>query len=156
VRAERRLTALDEGQAWRHGDGRLLVARAEVFDDPAEGAHRATWQADAAACLAAAWRARWDERDVTWGWIEARAHVEDEATDGPAAQPVDPRVDWFEVEDHTDPAGQGGVTVYDHLTIWCGRMHIVLTGRHPFGVPIDALGWIAADVADRAMARLPT
>ena len=151
ARAERRLTGLDEGTAWRDRDRRLLVARVEVFADADEATHRAVWDAAGAPALEAAWRARWAERDVQAGWVEARRGPVVE--DGPE---LDRRVDWFEVEDHTPPPGVavGDVTIYHHLTVWAGRMHVVLTVRHPLGDPPPGLHRLAATVADRASARL--
>ncbi|MEZ5139953.1 MAG: hypothetical protein R2711_14655 [Acidimicrobiales bacterium] len=60
ARSSRRLTALDEGAAWRRRrDGALLVARVEVFAGDDEERHRAAWQASAAASLDAVFQARW-------------------------------------------------------------------------------------------------
>ena len=48
ARQLRRITALDEGLAYRGRDGALAVLRAEMFADPDEAAHRAAWQSDGA------------------------------------------------------------------------------------------------------------
>src|SRR4051794_25343786 len=59
IRAERRLTALDEGQAWRRRSGGILaVLRVEVFADPDSTAHRDAWREHGARCLDAVWRQR--------------------------------------------------------------------------------------------------
>lgn len=146
ARAERTLTALDEGQAWRHRDARsLVVARVERFADGDESAHRAAWRQHGTASLDATWRQRWVERDHQPGWIEARwvdvgdrpgpLHAFAGATfRGPAAA-----VDWIRVEDHTDPTGTGTVLVYEHLTLWAGRSHAVLVVRHELGTDVDDL-----------------
>ena len=70
ARQLRRITALDEGLAYRARDGALTVLRAEMFADPDETAHRAAWQSDGARVLTATYRTRWAEREVTPNFIE--------------------------------------------------------------------------------------
>ncbi|MCU1454445.1 MAG: hypothetical protein JWN46_2591 [Acidimicrobiales bacterium] len=149
AREQRRLTALDDGTAWRDRDQRLLVVRCEVFADAHEDEHRAVWIADAERVLASAWRVRWTERGQSPGWIEARRRL---LAEGDA--PLHRRVDWYEVEDHTDPTARGDVTIYHHLTVWAGRMHVVVTVRHPLGDPPADLDHLAGVVAERAASRL--
>lgn len=139
LRSARGLTALDEGQAWRRREGGvLLVVRVEAFASADDVEHRAGWRADGPRCLEETWRERWRDREVEPGWIEARL-----------VDPVDDRIDWVRVEDHT---GQGrDVVVYQHLTVWAGRMVVVLTLRHELGLDVDAeLTTAARLVADRA------
>ena len=155
ARARRRLTALDEGQAWRRrNDAILAVARVEVFADADQRNHRATWQARAEDCLDATWRARWQERDVEPGWIEATWMRPDDRPREAFGDPeVDESVDWLVVEDHTGP----DVAVYEHVTSWCGRLHHTLTVRHVLGV--DLRGPIAnacRSVLARALEGPPT
>lgn len=153
VRAERRrrrLTALDEGRAWRHRDQGLAVLRSEVFADADDAPHRACWQRSGEAALDATWRQRWRERDRTPGWIEARLVPPAERPDPLHAfvdaepQGVAAAVDWFRIEDHTDTSGDGAVTVYEHLTVWRGRCHAVLTVRHDLGLDLDDVTAAAA------------
>ncbi|MCU1498487.1 MAG: hypothetical protein JWM47_2440 [Acidimicrobiales bacterium] len=154
ARATRRLTAVDGGRAWRRREGRVLaVLRLERFADEVPtgsglvggglaAAHRTVWQEHGAACLEETWRARWIEREVVPGWIEARPLV-------PAARP-DPRrmpdvstdpagpaaaVDWFRVEDHT--GGGDVVTIYHHLSIWRSRSLATLSLRHDLGLDLE-------------------
>lgn len=142
ARQRRVLTGLDEGRAWRRRDGGvLLVARIEAFAEPDSGGHRQTWQRDGARCLEDTWRERWRDRDVTPGWIEARL-----------LDPHDDDIDWFRVEDHTGVTGE--VVVYQHLTVWAGRVQAVLTMRHELGLDVDDVVSDAARlVGDRAAAR---
>ena len=148
VRQQRRLTGLDEGRAWRRRDGSvLLVLRSEIFADPDDTAHRAVWQQDGAVGLEDTWRERWRDRDITPGWIEARRR-------DPADLEVDldPNVDWYRVEDHTGVTDE--VVVYQHLTVWSGRIHAVLTLRHVLGLDVDEVVAAAArTVGDRATER---
>ena len=168
ARAQRHLTGLDEGRAWRRSpDGGLLVVRVEVFapepldadgatgGDRAVGrvtAHRSAWQAHGAAALDATWRQRWRERDVEPRWIEARALEVDERPEplhgfreAPTGSALTGAVDWLRIEDHTDPTGGGRVTLYEHLSLWLGRGLVTLTLRHD-------LDHDAADVAATAAA----
>ncbi|CAN5891082.1 hypothetical protein BH23ACT2_BH23ACT2_02360 [soil metagenome] len=159
ARGLRRLTALDEGQAWRRRSGQVLaVLRTEVFADDDDGGHRAAWLDRGVASLGSTWRERWRERDVVPGWIEARwvkpserpdpLHVFSEAR---PASDVAASVDWARVEDHT--GGHDDVTVYEHLTIWCGRAQATLTVRHGLGLDVDAEATAAAvSVYDRLCA----
>lgn len=141
TRSARRPTALDEGRAWhRRADRSLAVLRLECFAETADDDHRATWQRDGPGVLDAVWRARWRERDLTPGWIEARWFRTDHdpaAAPKPVAAPE--VIDWLRVEDHTDPTGAGEVTRYEHLTVWAGRSHAVLVVRHDLGVDLDGL-----------------
>lgn len=178
-REARRLTGFHEGRAWRRR-GRtpgLVVVRHEVFADADPGgrlAHRDEWTRRGAESLDATWRERWKERDVMPGWIEARPvarppagatepGVGDDAAqqDAPAggsseglvAEVAFPEaVDWFRVEDHTDPTGRGEVTLYQHLTVWGGRHLVTVTMRHPLGEASDPF---VAAVAEIVVARLP-
>jgi hypothetical protein len=146
ARAARVLSALDEGVAYRTRHGQLLVLRAEVFVDPAETAHRAAWQADGPAVLTSTYRARWAERDVVPNWIETTIAP---MTARPAE--LDPRIDWLRVEDHTDPKGSGIVTIYEHLTLWCGRANAVITVRHE---PDEPVREVAYDIGHTLLRRL--
>lgn len=145
-RSWRRLTALDEGRAWRQRSvGSLAVLRTEAFARADERTHRISWQEDAPAVLEALWRHRWHERDVVPGWVEARAESSGTVSAEPGAA-----VDWFVIEDHTDPSGEGNVTMYQHVTIWAGRRHAVLVLRHPLGVDLDAtVGEVVATLGER-------
>jgi len=161
ARGPRILTALDEGQAWRHRDAQsLVVARVERFADGDESAHRAAWQRHGSASLDATWRQRWAERDRQPGWIEARwvdvgerpeplhAFAGAPLTGGPSDA-----VDWIKVEDHTDPTGTGTVLMYEHLTLWAGRSHAVLVVRHELGSDVDDLiGRVVVAALDRMAA----
>ena len=160
ARRARVLVALDDGRAWRHRDGRgLVVQRVERYADRSGDAtaHRAAWQAHGRAALEATWRQRWQERDVVAGWIEARAVPPAERPDPlhafaeaplPAGAPS--AVDWFRVEDHTDPARVGDVVLFQHVTIWRGSAQVTLTVRHPLGEPLEELvARTAAVVHDR-------
>lgn len=142
ARAARRLTALDEGRAWRRRrDGALAVLRVEVFAAADDGAHRAAWRAHAERSLDATWRQRWQERGERPGWIESRWVEEGDRGDGGAHDAAGlGAVDALRVEDHTDPSGRGTVTVYEHRTVWAGRLHATLTLRHDLTaeVPVDA------------------
>lgn len=145
ARAARGLVALDDGRAWRHRDGRgLVVVRVERYADATTDgtAHRAAWQAAGAAALEATWRARWRERDVAPGWIEARAVPPGERLGPPLAA-----LDWFRVEDHTDPSGRGDVAIFHHVTVWRDRAQVTLTVRHPLGEALEELAARAAGVA---------
>ncbi|MFN8018314.1 MAG: hypothetical protein U0P45_09335 [Acidimicrobiales bacterium] len=147
AREARRLTGLDEGRAWRQrGDGSLVVVRVEAYASADESVHRAAWQAEGAACLDAVWRQRWKERDRLPGWIEARwkQDVDDEVD-------VPDGVDWLQVEDQTGVHDTGVVQIYEHLTIWVGRAHAIVTLRHPQDL---ALGPLAAHLGALARARL--
>lgn len=146
AREHRRLSALDEGVAYRSTHRQLLVLRTEMFVDPDEAAHRAAWQAEGMRVLTDTYRARWAEREVTPNWIETTAR---RPGDVPAA--VDLRIDWFQVEDHTDPRRHGTVTLYEHVTLWCGRAHAVVTVRHE---PDDHPEAMTADIAHTLLARL--
>jgi len=64
---------------------------------------------------------------------------------------VDPRADWLRVEDHTDPRRQGVVSVYEHVTLWAGRAHAVVTVRHLVDQDLDV---VVASVAAVLLARL--
>ncbi len=147
VRNGRRLTALDEGSAWRQRSvGSLAVLRREVFGDPEEQRHRDCWQRQGDTMLTSVWQHRWLERDTPPGWIEARAKEEEITTRvlGGSA----PSIDWFEIEDHTDPKGGGEVTSYQHLTIWAGRQHATLVVRHQLGIDLDVtLGAVGVALA---------
>lgn len=136
VRDARHLTALDEGAAWRRREHRVLcVARFEVYTGD-DHDHRAAWQAHGRACLDETFRDRWRERDRTPGWIEARWLDDDEDGRPTAALgEADAAVDWLRVEDHT---GSGdAVTVYEHVTVWCGRLTATLTFRRDLALDID-------------------
>lgn len=146
ARAARVLSALDEGVAYRARHRQLLVLRAEVFVQPDETDHRAAWRADGPTALTSTYRARWAERDVAPNWIETTVRS---VTDRPAD--VDPRIDWFRVEDHTDPKRAGIVTIYEHLTLWCGRAHAVMTMRHE---PDQQLDGIALQIGHALLHRL--
>jgi hypothetical protein len=153
ARRDRRLTALDEGSAFRDRDNALVVLRVEVFAEQDDAEHRARWQADAREVLLATWRARWREREVDPGWIEVRAHehdpIRDPDRDGDA-------VDWYVVEDHTDPGATGDVAVHHHVTVWAGRALLTLTLRHSVGVDQTAqVRYLAERLVGRAAATLP-
>jgi hypothetical protein len=144
---DRRPTALDEGRAWRHRDLRsLLVVRCELFATAGGTAHRAAWSTHGAASLDATWRDRWIERDAAVGWIEAEAVA---PSDRPEATPDE--VEWFRVQDHTDPSRSGEVTCYEHLTVWVGRALATITVRHALGLDLDDL---SARAAAESAARL--
>ncbi|MBA3282272.1 MAG: hypothetical protein H0U29_08585 [Acidimicrobiia bacterium] len=146
ARAERRLTALDEGRAWRQRTvGSLAVVRLEVFADADEVGHRAAWRDHAEASLGGTWRARWTERDLRPGWIEAR-WVEPDTRQ-------EPLIDWLRIEDHTDHTDAGRVTVYEHFTIWAGRPHVTLIVRHDLDVETNDVG---VAVAATILTRLTT
>ncbi len=144
-RDKRRLTALDEGAAWRQRKERVLVVpRVEVFADADDRGHRAVWRMLGPACLDAVWRERWREREVSPGWIEARwkadeeiaviaviASVDDEGT-GALGQ-----VDWITVEDHTTSAESGTIDRYEHITVWCGRALATVIVRHDDALDLD-------------------
>ena len=151
VRAGRRPTALDEGQAWRHRDrSALLVLRCDVYADPDVTSHRTAWQTDGEAVLEAIWRARWRERDREPGWVEARVvPVPDRPETLPGAT-MD-ALDWFRVEDHTAPGGDRAVAVYEHLTVWSGRIQVTATIRHTLGLDLDDM---SAHVANEIVRRL--
>ena len=158
VRAARRLTALDEGAAWRHRrDGVLAVARLETFAAGDAAEHRATWQEHGTACLDAVWRARWRERDRTPGWIEARVKA---AEDLDALDLTDDwrslleQVDWIVVEDHTGSTESASITSYEHLTIWCGRAVATLTIRHDQQLDLATTAVSAAVAAYRRLYQL--
>lgn len=146
ARAARNLSALDEGVAYRAKHRQLLVLRTEVFVDPDETAHRAAWQADGPSVLTNTYRARWAERDVAPNWIETRVRPPSELPGD-----LDARLDWLQVEDHTDPKRSGAVTMYEHVTLWCGRANAVVTVRHEQDQHIEAL---AAEIAHRLLIRL--
>jgi len=132
ARAARVLSALDEGVAYRARNRQLLVLRIEAFADPDETAHRQTWLSDGPAALTATYQVRWSERDVVPNWIETRIR-----RPGDVPTDVDPRIDWLRVEDHTDPKRLGTVSIYEHLTLWCGRGHAVITLRHELDQQVD-------------------
>ena len=153
AREARHLTALDEGSAWRDGDSALVVLRVEVFADPDHAEHRARWQADAHDVLLATWQARWRERDQVPGWIEVRTHGHEPIPDH--ADGTD-AVDWYEVEDHTDPSGSADVAIHHHVTVWVGRAVLTLTMRHSVGVDQDPqIAYLAGRLVGRTAARLP-
>lgn len=137
ARSERRMTGLDEGRAWRQRThGSLAVLRVEVFADPDAGSHRRAWRDHAVASLEATWRARWRERELVPGWIEARWIDPTTIPAGPSP-PVGEAVDWLRIEDHTDPSGAGRVMLYQHLMLWAGRTSATLTVRHDLGLDLD-------------------
>jgi len=130
ARDARAATALDEGRAWRRrNDSVLAVLRVEVFASGDESAHRLAWQADGAAALDETWRARWRERDVEPGWVEA--------TFRPPIDRPDPRIDWVQIEDHTGAAEADAVTAYQYVVAWLGRAQATLTIRHRLGLDLD-------------------
>lgn len=163
TRTTRRLTALDEGRAWRQRThGSLAVLRVEVFADLDEEGHRTAWRRYGEASLVATWRARWTERDRRPGWIEARwvdtAALPDlfaradrpaTSTDHGSSRPPGEAIDWLRIEDHTDPRDESRVTVYEHFTIWAGRSHATFTVRHDLDVDVHV-----APVAATVLARL--
>jgi hypothetical protein len=146
ARQLRRLTALDEGLAYRSHDGALAVVRAEMFAEPDDVGHRTAWQRDGAKVLTATYRARWAEREVTPNFIETTVVEPDELPmmDGSP-------LDWLRVEDHTNPRGKATVTMYEHLTLWSGRAHVTVTLRHDLG---DLREELAGHVATMVLARL--
>ena len=73
--------------------------------------------------------ARWRERDVEPGWVEA--------TFRPPIDRPDPRIDWLQIEDHTGSAETEVVTVYQYVVAWLGRAQATLTIRHPLGLDLD-------------------
>ena len=153
ARSARRLTALDEGSAFRNREGALAVLRVEVFAEPDDAEHRACWQAEASDVLLATWRTRWRERDVVPGWIEVRVHEHD-----PIPHPTwgGDAVDWYEVEDHTDPSGTGDVAIHHHVTVWAGRALLTLTLRHSVGIDqTPQITYLAERLVARAVAALP-
>ena len=141
-RSKRRLTALDEGAAWRQRKERVLVVpRVEVFAEVDDRAHRAAWRMLGPACLDAVWRERWREREVSPGWIEARWKDEGDIA---AVAPADDeglgalgQIDWISVEDHTTAAESGTVDRYQHLTVWCGRALATVIVRHDDALDLD-------------------
>lgn len=165
ARGTRELTGLDEGRAWRHRDGGLVVVRSEVYADEVPGAaasHRAAWHEHAERSLDATWRERWRERDREPGWIEARwvwsgtasdaegvAGSGGEMADGSevagSAPTLSAACDWVRIEDHTASAGaarsagDGAVTVYEHVTVWHGRRQVTVVTRHDVGLDLDDL-----------------
>jgi len=150
ARSARQLTGLDEGRAWRHRDGGLVVLRSEVYADEADGsasAHRSAWLEHAERALGATWRERWRERDREPGWIEARWMG---SVDAPI---LGNRCDWLRIEDHTASAGaarsggDGAVTVYEHVTVWLGRRQATVVIRHDVGLDLD-------DVVERCAAEV--
>lgn len=146
ARAARVLTGLDEGAAYRARNHLLLVLRTEAFLRADEAGHRDAWHGDGPAALTATYRARWAEREVTPNWIETTVR-----RPGELPANVDPRIDWLRVEDHTDPKREGSVQIYEHLTLWCGRAHAVVTVRHG---PEQHLEDMAQTVAEQLLARL--
>ncbi len=158
-RARRRLTALDEGAAWRQRKERVLVVpRVEAFADADDRTHRAAWRMLGPACLDAVWRERWRERDVTPGWIEARwkpdeeiagVHPSDEEEVGALGQ-----IDWITVEDHTTTAETGTIDRYQHLTVWCGRAMATVIVRHDDALDLDATTMRVALAAYRRLWQL--
>ena len=142
-RDKRRLTALDEGAAWRQRKERvLIVPRVEVFAEADDRAHRAAWRMLGPACLDAVWRERWRERDVAPGWIEARWKPDDQIDaldpahdEGRGARE---QIDWITVEDHTTTAESGTVDRYEHVTVWCGRGLATVVVRHDDALDLDA------------------
>lgn len=164
ARLRRRITALDEGRAWRQRTGgSLAVLRLEVFANANEQDHRAAWRHHAEDSLDATWRTRWRERDVAPGWIESRwvdtsdrpdlFEVEGSTrTDGDGSSTrARAAIDWLRIEDHTDPAGDGQVTAYEHLTVWAGRFHVTVTIRHDLDHPVDEVAARAAAVLWRRL-----
>lgn len=153
ARDERRLTALDEGAAWRRRtDGALLVARVEVFAEVDEGEHRAAWRTHGEGCLDAVWRQRWRERDQAPGWIEARWRSIGDRPDlvrpgSPIAHGAADAVDWLTVEDHTGAEASDAVVSYEHLTVWADRAVVTLTLRHRHGEDADEVAARAASAA---------
>lgn len=153
AREARHLTALDEGSAWRDRDNALVVLRVEVFEDPDDGEHRARWQADARDVLLETWKARWRERDQVPAWIEVREHGHEPIPDPELGGDA---VDWYVIEDHTDPAGTGDVALHHHVTVWAGRALLTLTLRHSVGVDQDPqIAYLATRLVARAAAGLP-
>lgn len=131
LRASRTLRALDEGRAWRQrSPGALAVLRAEAFADDDPAAHIGLWMDQGAALLQQQWRARWRDREVEPGWVEATM---DDVEAAPSVADTGVTQVWFRIEDHTDPSGAGGVTCYEHLSQWRGRRHAVLVVRHDLG-----------------------
>ena len=153
ARLARRLTALDEGSAFRDRESSLAVLRVEVFADEDDSEHRARWRSDAPDVLRATWRARWREREVVPGWIEVRSHEHDPIADAGGGGDA---VDWYEVEDHTDPSDTGDVAIHHHVTVWFGRALLTLTVRHSLGVDQSAqIAYLAERLAGRTAAALP-
>jgi len=153
ARLDRRLTALDEGSAFRDREGSLAVLRVEVFAGEDDTEHRARWQSDGADVLAATWRARWRERDVAPGWLEVRRHEHDPIPDPERGGDA---VDWYEVEDHTDTSGDGDVAIHHHVTVWVGRALLTLTVRHSLGVDQEPqIAYLAERLVGRTTAGLP-
>jgi hypothetical protein len=146
AREHRQLSALDDGVAYRSSQRQLLVLRTEMFVDPDEVAHRAAWHAEGTRVLTDTYRARWADREVTPNWIETTVR-----RPGDLPVPMDPRIDWYQVEDHTDPRRLGTVTLYEHVTLWCGRANAVVTVRHE---PDDHPEAMTADIAHKLLARL--
>lgn len=152
ARDARVLTALDEGEAWRRrNDPILAVARVEVFASADDGDHRRAWQTHGPDCLDVTWRARWRERDVTPGWIEASwLPIADRPVEvfGPD---VDAAVDWITVEDQT----RDEIEVYEYVAAWCGRLLFTLTVRHRLGIDLrDEIARACVAVSRRSDPRL--
>jgi len=140
---ERERTALDEGVAFAGSEHQLVVSRLEVFATPDAGAHRDAWRQDAPTAMAALYRQRWHERGRAPGWVEgAWADID---------WPLDERVDWLRVQDHTDRRDESGLFLFEHLHLWAGRALAAVTVRHPPTVEVDSL---AAHLADRVLHRL--
>lgn len=178
-RAARVLTGLDEGRAWRHRDGGLVVVRSEVYADEVPGAaasHRAAWHEHAERSLDATWRERWRERDREPGWVEARwMWSGDDPAIGRAARcgggmhhgseiassaaTLSAACDWVRIEDHTAAAGaarsagDGAVTVYEHVTVWRGRRQVTVVIRHDVGLDVDDLVVRCAHEVERRLER---
>ena len=122
-RDKRRLTALDEGAAWRQRKERVLVVpRVEAFAGADDRTHRAAWRMLGPACLDAVWRERWRDRQVAPGWIEARWKSDEEiSVVGPTGEEgagALGQIDWITVEDHTTTAESGTIDRAPIQSIW--------------------------------------
>lgn len=143
VRERRRLTALDEGRAWRRrATGALLVLRAEMFAGDGSD-HQHLWSQIGAEVLTETWRERWEARGREPGWIEARW----ESTTSPEGSRAG-SVDRIRIEDHTGVGEE--VLVYHHVTVWSGRFHGVLVLRLPLGEEDEVAVRGATDALIRA------
>jgi hypothetical protein len=141
-------TALDEGSAWRRrNDPILAVARIEMFATADDTEHRGAWRTHGPDCLDVTWRARWRERDVEPGWIEATWLPDDERPVAVLGDEVDAAVDWIRVEDQT----RDEIEVYEYVTTWCGPLLFTLTVRHRLGVDLrDEVARACAAVSRRS------
>ena len=86
------------------------------------------------------------------GWVEARWVADEERRRADLSPAVDEAVDWLVVEDHTG----ADVAVYQHVTLWQGRLQATLTLRHLLGADLgDVVGRGMTALAGRVAAAEP-